>query len=186
MIASHSALSPDGSVGRLLTARGGGQRRLRRRRVTQRLLVGDKVVGQLRRVCSDLGLRAVAVGAASGEVVSSTGLARTVGGAATVVAGGGGDGALCVQPGSAQMPAARTINAYRRQVTLPKRCPLTVLASVGFPNPVAGRDNSCQVCRIGQPPAGDPHGNHSCVTNSEYRASRAGAHLLDQFRADSP
>jgi len=80
----------------------------------------------------------VAVVAGSGGVASSTGLARMVGEAATDVAGGGVDGALCVQPGSAQIPAARTSNADSRQVTLPNRCPLTVLATVGFPNPFAG------------------------------------------------
>ena len=40
----------EGAVGRLLAARRRHQHSLRRRRVAQRLLVGDKVVGQVRGV----------------------------------------------------------------------------------------------------------------------------------------
>ena len=49
----------EGTVGRLLAARRRHQHSLRRRRVAQRLLVGDKVVGQMRGVGCQPPLRGV-------------------------------------------------------------------------------------------------------------------------------
>ncbi len=52
------AVIPDGAVGGLLTARRCLHRGFGRRRVAERLLVGDEVVGQLRRIRRQLRLRA--------------------------------------------------------------------------------------------------------------------------------
>ncbi len=66
MIAIPLGVAPDGSVGGLLAACSGGERRLRRRWVTQCLLVGDQIVGQLCRVGRDLWLRARGSGRRAG------------------------------------------------------------------------------------------------------------------------
>jgi hypothetical protein len=63
-------------------------------------------------------------------VFSSNVVAGTVAGAATVVADGGTDGGLCVQPTSAHMLVAKTTTARLRRRAAPKRSLFTVFASV--------------------------------------------------------